>query len=509
MAKHATPKRSASRRKVSPKRPRATKSMGNHAGPKRRKATAPGPASTAAGTAPHSATTATATRGSTRAGPYRAKVRAYRQGLGDCFLISLKRSQGDDYRILIDCGVVLGTPNPATTMTKVVDDVVATTGGKVDLLLATHEHWDHLSGFIQAAESFAKLSVGEVWLAWTEDPDDALAKQLGEERRGALTALQMCNSALRMANDHASGLGPLAQADIVAEMLGFFGGASGGTTKDALAKVKTMSNGRVRYCRPSDDPVHLTDPDARLYVLGPPHDEKLIRRTLPSKSSPETYGLALDGKGVMPVDVNKALASAEDDPPFGSTYTISMETARGIEFFQRRYWGMGEDAPDWRRIDIEWLDSAAELALALDSATNNTSLVLAIELQGGDVLLFVADAQVGNWESWQDISWTVDGHSVTGPDLLGRIIFYKVGHHGSHNATLRQKGLEEMTNLEIAVIPVDHAMALKKRWGRMPLEELEAALKDKTRGQVLRSDQNPATKISNVVVDSLYFEISL
>ena len=66
-----------------------------------------------------------------------------------------------------------------------------------------------------------------------------------------------------------------------------------------------------------------------------------------------------------------------------------------------------------------------------------------------------------------------------------------------------------MTNLEIAVIPVDHAMALKKRWGRMPLEELEAALKDKTRGQVLRSDQNPATKISNVVVDSLYFEISL
>ena len=231
-------------------------------------------------------------------------------------------------------------------MTKVVDDVVATTGGKVDLLLATHEHWDHLSGFIQAAESFANLSVGEVWLAWTEDPDDALAKQLGEERRSALTALQMCNSALRMANDHASGLGPPAQADIVAEMLGFFGGASGGTTKDALVKVKTMSNGRVRYCRPGDDPVHLTDPDARLYVLGPPHDEKLIRRTLPSKSSPETYGLALDGKGVMPVDVNKALASAEDDPPFGPTYTISMETARGIEFFQRRYWGMGEDAPD-------------------------------------------------------------------------------------------------------------------------------------------------------------------
>ena len=104
MAKHATPKRSASRRKVSRKEPRATK----RAGPTRRKAPAPGPASTAAGPAPpRSATMATATRSSTRAGSYRAKVRAYRQGLGDCFLISLKRSQGDDYRILIDCGVVL------------------------------------------------------------------------------------------------------------------------------------------------------------------------------------------------------------------------------------------------------------------------------------------------------------------------------------------------------------------------------------------------------------------
>src|SRR5262245_21978078 len=50
------------------------------------------------------------------AGDYRAKVRMYRQGLGDCFLISLPRRQPNggrtDYVIMIDCGVVLGTPNP-------------------------------------------------------------------------------------------------------------------------------------------------------------------------------------------------------------------------------------------------------------------------------------------------------------------------------------------------------------------------------------------------------------
>lgn len=292
-------------------------------------------------------------------------------------------------------------------------------------------------------------------------------------------------------------------------MLSFFGAASGGTTKDALEKVRAMAKGRVRYCRPSDPPIHLTDADARLYVLGPPHDEKLIRRTLPSKSSPETYGLALDGSGVMPADVNTALKCPDDDPPFGPMHTIAMESARGVAFFQQYYWGPGNEAPDWRRIDTEWLESASDLALALDSATNNTSLVLAIELSGGDVLLFVADAQVGNWESWQAVSWTVDGHQVTGPDLLRRTIFYKVGHHGSHNATLRQNGLEEMTNLKVAAIPVDHAMALKKRWGKMPLIELETALKDKTGGKVLRNDQNPASAIPGVEVNPLYFEITL
>lgn len=51
------------------------------------------------------------------------------------------------------------------------------------------------------------------------------------------------------------------------------------------------------------------------------------------------------------------------------------------------------------------------MALMLDSATNNTSLVLGIELDPGEVLIFAADAQVGNWLSWQDLSSQVDQNS--------------------------------------------------------------------------------------------------
>src|SRR6266487_891055 len=67
---------------------------------------------------------------------FRAKVRMYRQGLGDCHLIRLPRSDNSsrDYFIMIDCGVVLGTPQPQEKMMPVVTDIMRTTDGRVDLL---------------------------------------------------------------------------------------------------------------------------------------------------------------------------------------------------------------------------------------------------------------------------------------------------------------------------------------------------------------------------------------
>jgi hypothetical protein len=86
--------------------------------------------------------------------------------------------------------------------------------------------------------------------------------------------------------------------------------------------------------------------------------------------------------------------------------------------------------------------SALDLALRLDRDTNNSSLALAIELENGEVLLIAADAQVGNWLSWQELAFDGSAGKLTGPDLLARTVLYKVGHHGSHNATLREHGLE-------------------------------------------------------------------
>jgi hypothetical protein len=464
------------------------------------------PKAAAAAPAPRSRKRGSSAPGAAAAG--RARVRMYRHGLGDCILVFLKRKKAGapDYRILIDCGVILGTPGAADLMTKVVDDVVEAVRDpdgvpRIDLLVLTHEHWDHLSGLIQARDSFAKIKFGAVWVAWTEDPNDPLAAELRGERSQAMALLQRCAMAL-------SAAGATERAEVVSDFLGFFGAAGAGTTADAFKFGKNLAP--LRFCRPSDPPTDLGDPDARIYVLGPPADPKLIRRTLPSKSSPETYGLALDGRGAISLEAVHAL-TPDGDPsrPFAEQYEISLEAARGVEFFHDFYFSGDGDGAAWRSISGDWLDGAGELALALDSATNNTSLVLAIELGGGDVLLFAADAQVGNWESWQNVKWDAGGAAQTGPGLLARTVFYKVGHHGSHNATLRAQGLELMTALRTAAIPVDHEMALKKRWGQMPLEALTLALDKATGGRVLRSDINLAAPLPGVTEQALYFDIEI
>ena len=325
-----------------------------------------------------------------------------------------------------------------------------------------------------------------------------MSNKLRGERQQALASLRLGVGAMRMAGD----------ADAASEvegLLGFFGAAGGASTEDALAKAIGLATGKVRYCLPADPPVSIDGADARLFILGPPHDEKLIRQTLPSKRDPETYGMAATALGAS---VMAALSADDNSTPFDDFRSIPSPTAEEIDFFRRWYFGPGEDAPAWRQINSAWLDGASELALALDSATNNTSLVMAIELGGADVLLFAADAQVGNWLSWQDLKWSFDNRAVTGPELLARTIFYKVGHHGSHNATLRDKGLELMTELSIAAIPVYHDMAVKKHSGNMPLPALVDRLKSAAKSGVLRSDETPAQSPANVVVDPLFFDIT-
>ena len=67
----------------------------------------------------------------------RVRVRMYRQGLGDCFLITFHLGT-DERHMLIDCGT-LGATTTGVKLSDVVANIKEVTGNHLHLLIATHE----------------------------------------------------------------------------------------------------------------------------------------------------------------------------------------------------------------------------------------------------------------------------------------------------------------------------------------------------------------------------------
>lgn len=487
------------------------------------------------------------------------KVRMYRTGLGDCFLLAFPNPADPRgvFYLLVDCGVYFRTPEPgnATRILAIVKHIAASTGGVLDLLVITHEHWDHVSAFhsSQAQSVFQQqIDLRRLWMAWTENLDNPLAKDLHEGRKAARAALT--NALTRMDGLKSQGLAVSTDAcAMVGNLLDFFGGpvaaapsgaglgvagaaplgaAKSVQTEEAMLWIKeTYGQGKAQFLQPGDGPLPLEGvSDARVYVLGPPEDPELIKRYNPSASGAEVYPKAMAAAieasffaafGVVPRNAD-ALPTSDDvkdarrmSLPFDEVHQIPAKDAATVEFFDRYLNG-----EPWRRIDGDWMEAASEFALQLDSATNNTSLAFALEIGppgSGKVLLFPGDAQVGNWLSWfgkvqigkrelgKDMVWTTGtagagDAKVTAEDLLRRTVFYKVGHHGSHNATLRDQGLGLMgrfggTSDLVAFLPVDEHVARDlAHYGEMPLRSLVKDLAIRTNGRVARNDAGATPK---------------
>jgi hypothetical protein len=433
-------------------------------------------------------------------------VRMYRVGgLGDCYLLAFRTQAGHARYVLIDCGVFLGTKDGSKRLQAIARDLQAATGGRLDVLIATHEHWDHVAGFQYARHIFDEMEIDEAWLAWTECPGHPLAERLRKRREITLRALDSALQQLRALNSPLAARleGILSFHDFLAadtKLRGSYG---------QMQYVQQKAH-RTRYLSPNEQPLSWLDvPGLRFFVLGPPEDEELLSRSDPSGLEGEVYERpdalntpATFYASVLAGDDPEKLSPAEQDIfnrslPFDRAHGIHFKEAYKHkaygEFFQSVYGfpGLTElpQGADWRRIDMDWWGQVENLALQLDNDTNNTSLALAIELPGGKVLLFPGDAQLGNWHSWHKGSWLDEKKgTITATDLLQRTVLYKVGHHGSHNATLRAKGLELMTHPDlVAMIPVYKQAAEKRGWA-MPFPALLSRLKEKTRGRILYSD---------------------
>lgn len=436
-----------------------------------------------------------------------AKIRMFRLNeLGDCFLVSFTAGAASSH-LLVDCGSFRNGSPSIKRLQRVTTAIGAALNGQpIDVVVGTHQHNDHVSGFVHCENAFKTIGVRQVWLSWLDDPLDPKARQIGEDHHNLRVTLATARDQLRTVVGRRSASRPEAarSLEIVDDMLGFFGlGAAGGPPDIPVRGIrilKEISGKNPDYLKPGRtlDFPGLPPGSVRVHVLGPPRNDSLLYRADPRKG--ESYDFALAARRLQATKFLDALknrrgdsSSDEPDYPFNQPYKIggSSRGSRMLNATRRRYRQRGES---WRTIDEAWMEQAGTLALYLDEFTNNSSLALAIELvDSRKVLLFAADAQVGNWVSWSEVAW--EQKSLTTDQLMAQTVFYKVGHHASHNATLVD-AFEKMNHPDlVAFIPVhkrDPNITKKKNPWKMPAANLMKRIQEKTSNRVLQMDNvNP------------------
>ena len=422
------------------------------------------------------------------------RVRMYRVGFGDFFLISLATPKGRRH-ILVDCGVHAGDLG---SISDGVADLAKETGSHLSLIIVTHRHADHISGFATCAKQFQDFTVDAIWMSWWDDPANAKATAF----QASLTALARKlepHLALRAADDD-DARQALAMVHNVTGQDGSSaaakgGGAGGrlGSNDAALALLRgappsggpRFKSTPVRHYYKAGDPPELppdlVDAGLAVRVLGPPTDPKLVAQM---SSAVEEY-LSMAGEE----------AEARPLIPFGDRWRVPADAYDRHAFYP---FSSKELAQLVQSVQPDALLAAARKA---DNTINNQSLVVHLTV-GGKNLLFVGDAQWGNWANFLfggTATSRTSGLLSESKRLLGAVDFYKVGHHGSTNATPIDavKALRDGCVAMCSTQPGCYGQAAKGT--EVPRGPLLDALRTKAKGALARSDQialshSPATR---------------
>jgi len=351
--------------------------------------------------------------------PTSATIRTYHVGFGDCFLISFAYSRKSERHVLIDFGST-GFPKgvPKSRMMDIAENIKQRTGGKLHAVVATHRHRDHISGFATGKTSRAtgdvikSLKPDLIVQPWTEDPklgpeatgpggSNANNKKFGAGTIKQVAALSLMHEVARQS---------LAARNLTKDLrpeIGFLG-ESNIANPSAVKNLMKMAKNSYVYCGRKSG-LEKVLPGVKVEVLGPP----TLKQT----------------------DAIKKKRSRDPDEfwhfQVGATALAARADKEGTTLFPRYIESRGYS----HRINARWLVNHArmvrgeqllQIVRSLDQEMNNTSVILLFQI-GKKKLLFPGDAQIENWE------YALGQKRYQ--SLLTSVNLYKVGHHGSLNAT--------------------------------------------------------------------------